>query len=130
MLDTVHTQAACQHKDHYNKNRGDDLIPLFIEDSCDDIEGIISGVEPEQMENPGNPQHPEDDKAGQEEKWQDRQEVYDTVKGNQKAQSGTQSASGRIEQIGCPDPEYIFDAEDAQGSSFYHVEKAGQKGQL
>ena len=43
---------------------------------------IISGVEPEQMEDPGNPQHPEDDKAGQEEKWQDRQEVYDTVKGN------------------------------------------------
>ena len=41
-----------------------------------------------------------------------------------------QSASGRIEQIGCPDPENIFYAEDTQGNNFCHVEKAGQKGQL
>ena len=92
MFHTVHAQAACQHQDHDNKNRRDDLIPLFIKDGGDDIKRVISGIEAEQMEDPGNPQHPEDDKAGQEEKRQDRQEVHNTVKRDEKTESGTQPA--------------------------------------
>ena len=130
MFHTVHAQAACQHQDHYDKNGRDDLIPLFVKDGGDDIERVISCIETEQMEDPGNPQHPEDDKAGQEEKGQDGQKVHDTIKRYKKTEPGAQPASGRIKQIGCPDPERIFDTEDTEGNNFCHMEKAGQKGQL
>ena len=49
-------------------NGGNDLIAFFIQYRSDDIEGIIPGVQAEQMEDPCHPQHPEDDHAGQEEK--------------------------------------------------------------
>ncbi len=81
MFDAVHAETAGKHQDKHDKNGGDDLIPFFIQNGRDDIERVIFGIEPEQMEDPRNPQHTENDEAGQEKDRNDRQKINDTVKG-------------------------------------------------
>ena len=48
------------------------------------MEGIIIGIDPEQMQDPYDPQHPQGNEPRQEEKGQDRTQIYDSVKGDQK----------------------------------------------
>ena len=81
MFDTVHAETAGKHQDKHDKDGRDDLIPLFIQNGCDNVERIIFGVEPEQMKDPRNTKHTENDKAGQEKDRNDRQKVDNTIKG-------------------------------------------------
>lgn len=63
MLHAVHTETACQHKDYDNKNRRDNLISFLIKYCSYDIEGIVLGVESEQVKNPCHTKHTENNKA-------------------------------------------------------------------
>lgn len=62
MFDTVHAETAGKHQDKHDKDGRDDLIPLFIQNGCDNVERIIFGVEPEQMKDPRNTKHTENNR--------------------------------------------------------------------
>ena len=74
------------------------------------------------MEDPCHPQHPEDDHARQEEKGQNRQQINDSVEGDQEPQPGAEFAFIRVQIIRCPDPQNVFHTEDQDGNDFYHME--------
>ncbi len=63
------------------------------------------------MEDSCHPQHPEDDHAGQEEKGQDRQQVDNSVEGDQ-------------------DPQPVFHTEDENRNDLDHMKKRKQKRKL
>lgn len=59
MLQTVHTQAGRQHQDQYREHGREELLLLARQDFCDQFEGVVVGVDPEQAEYPHDPQHSE-----------------------------------------------------------------------
>ena len=82
------------------------------------------------MEDSRHPKHPEDDHAGQKEKGQDRQQIDNSVEGDQEPQPGTEFTFIRIQIICCPDPQNVFHTEDQNGDNFYYVKCGKQRGKL
>ena len=85
MLQAVHAQAGRNHENQYGKYRGEELLPFAVQYFCNQPEGIIVGIDPEQPEYPHDSQHPESYRSGREE---DRQiigekgkHVHDSGKG-------------------------------------------------
>ena len=128
MFHAVHTETAGKHQDENNEKRGNDLVPLLIQDGCNYVKRVIFGIQPEQMEDSGNPQHPEEDKAGQEEGRNDRQKINDSVKGKNEFQPGSCRMQIRIKIVCGPDPESVLNAEDSESDPFHDLERGKQAG--
>lgn len=82
------------------------------------------------MKNPRDAQHTENDKTGQEESRNDRKQVNDAIKRDQKFQPGARLAHAWIKEICSPDTEHIFNAENEDGNGFYHRKHTGKWGKL
>ena len=72
------------------------------------------------MENSRYTQHTENDEARQEKDRDDRQQIHDSVEGDEKAEPGVSGCFFRIEIVGCPDAQCVFDAENQDGDAFQY----------
>lgn len=82
------------------------------------------------MENPSHPEHPEEDKSGEEEHRNDGEKIHDSVKGNQEPQAGAKGAFTWVEKVRRPDPKYVLHTENRNGYVFHGAEKSVKKSQL
>ncbi len=122
MLHAVHTQRRGEHQHGNDEHRGENLVSFFLENGRDDAEGIILRIDAEQMKNAHDPQHPEHDKAVEEVKGEDGQQIDHAVVGVEKAQSCAQRRAVGVEQVRRPDAEDIFRAEDPDGKELDRVQ--------
>ncbi len=77
------------------------------------------------MQDPYDPQHPEDDRAGKEEHRNDGEQVHDAVIGPQKSQPGLPPGKIRIQIISSPYSQDIFHAEKQRGYDLNASEELG-----
>ena len=88
------------------------------------------GIDAKQVEDPDHSEHSENDEAREIEKRQDSEEIHDAVKGDKKPQTGFFLGELGKQQVSCPDPQGILDAEYTQGDPLNAAEKSMQRGEL
>ena len=130
VLYTVHAKTAGKHQNHYYKNRRKDLIFLNIQYCCNYIERIIFCIQPEQMENSCNPKHTENNKTGEEESRNNRQQINNSIERHQKVKSCLETVLFRLKIVRCPDTQNIFYTENKYSYIFYAMKIFGQKRKL
>ena len=122
VFQAVHAQAGRNHENQYGKYRGEELLPFAVQYFCNQPEGIIVGIDPEQPEYPHDSQHPESHRTGREE---DRQiigekgkHVHDSGKGQDIFADSLQAAGFRMSIFCRPYPEQVVQAEHGYGNIF------------
>ena len=130
MFHAVHAESGSQHQDEDDEYGGQDLVPFFLHDGHDDVEGVVGGVDPEKMEDPDHTEHAEYHKAGQEEERKDGKQVDDPVRGTDELQRGFGGGKSRVEKFRRPEPQDIFDAENKDRDPFRKMKRGKGRAQL
>ena len=124
VFQAVHAQAGRNHENQYGKYRGEELLPFAVQYFCNQPEGIIVGIDPEQPEYPHDSQHPESHRSGREE---DRQiigekgkHVHNSGKGQNIFPDSLQAAGFRMGVFCRPYPEQVVQAEHGYSNIFQH----------
>ena len=86
VLRAIHAEGSGQYQHQDDEDRVEDGVLLLLDDGRDDLEGIVLGVDAEQMQNAGGAQDPKGPEPGQEEEGQDGEQIHDPVEGKQKPQ--------------------------------------------
>ncbi len=87
MLCGVHAEGGCHHEDEDDENGRQELVLLLVEDSPDDIEGVVVGVDAEEVKDSDHTEHAEGDETGQVVEGQNGQKLDDAVKTNDEVPS-------------------------------------------
>ena len=111
MFQTVHAQTGPQHQREDDEHGGKQLLALPGDDLCNDAEGIVIGVDPEEAENPDDAEHPEGYRAVRQRQIprKEAEEVHQAREGGQIAHGG--ETRRRVKQIRCPHPQGIVHRE-------------------
>jgi hypothetical protein len=117
----VHAEAARQHQNEDDKKGRCNLVALFGKHGSDDIERVILGVQPKQVEDPHHAQHPKHHEPAQEEEGQNGKQVDHAVIRVQKTDARSRPAILRIKVLRCPYTERIFDTKDHYGRRFQRL---------
>ena len=125
MFRRVHAERRRQHQDQDDEDGGKKRVPLLQQHRCDHMEGVVVRIDPEQVEDPGYPQHPEGGKPGQEEERQDGQQVHDAFEGEDEFQDSGLPVRVRIEFVRSPDPEHVLQKEDDDREDLDAAEHGG-----
>lgn len=122
VFQAVHTQAGRNHKDQYGKYRGEELLAFAVQHFCNQFEGIIVGIDPEQPEYPHDPQHSESHRSGGKE---DRQiigqkgkHVHNSGKGKDIFPDRSRDAGFGMSIFCRPHPEKIVQTEHGDSNVF------------
>ena len=83
----VHAEGGCHHEDEDDENGRQELVLLLVEDSPDDIEGVVVGVDAEEVKDSDHTEHAEGDETGQVVEGQNGQKLDDAVKTNDEVPS-------------------------------------------
>lgn len=134
VLQTVHAQRGRNHENQDQADRGDELILFVVQDIDDDIEGIILCIDPEQPEDADYPEHTEGDSAHREYDrqiiWEKGKKVDQSIQGKDKCQHGSEVGLVRIEQVGSPYTQEVFDRKHNDGEKLEGVQKAAVRCKL